>query len=267
MIPQTQKNDIRNLSYDEVRATLKGLGEKAFRADQIFQWVYKKGVQSFDEMRNLPLDLRSWLKENFVLDQVKIEQENLSEDGTRKVLFDLADHERIETVLIPAKKRATVCVSTQAGCKFGCRFCASGIGGWKRDLSSAEILNQILYMKNTQKGQPLSHIVFMGVGEPLDNYDNLLKAIKIINSSKGINIGARRITISTCGLIPQIKQLAKEGMQLELAISLHGSSDTSRNVLMPVNKKYPLLELIDACREYNRLTKFEYEDTFFQPRY
>jgi len=256
------KNDIRNLSYDGLTSLVKELGEKSFRADQIFEWIYKKGAVSFDDMKNLPTAFREKLNERSEIFSPAIVHEERSEDGTRKVLFDLKDHERVETVLIPAEKRATICVSTQAGCKFGCRFCASGIGGWSRDLSAAEILTQILYMKNTQKSQPLSHIVFMGVGEPLDNYDNLLKAIKTINSPKGINIGARRITISTCGLVPKIQKLAKEGLQIELAVSLHGSSNTSRNVLMPVNKKYPVAELIAACREYNRSTKrqitFEY---------
>jgi 23S rRNA (adenine2503-C2)-methyltransferase len=256
------KSDIRNLSHEELGAFVKDIGEASFRADQIFEWIYKKGAVSFDDMKNLPAALRQKLNERFELFAPAIVHEERSEDGTRKVLFDLKDHERVETVLIPAEKRATICVSTQAGCKFGCKFCASGIGGWSRDLSAAEILSQILYMRNSQKGQPLSHIVFMGVGEPLDNYDNLLKAIRTINAAKGINIGARRITISTCGLVPKIQRLAKEGMQIELAVSLHGSSNEARNVLMPVNRKYPVADLIAACREYNRATKrqitFEY---------
>ena len=164
--------------------------------------------------------------------------------------------------MIPTQARATVCISTQAGCKFRCGFCASGLGGLSRHLSCAEIVAQVLYVKNNNPEHVLSHIVFMGIGEPLDNYDNVVKAIRIINSPYGINIAARRITISTCGLIPQIKKLSQEGIQVELAVSLHGSSNENRNILMPVNRKYPLSDLIAACKEYikatHRQVTFEY---------
>lgn len=256
------KRDIRDLSYEELTAHLKSVGEASFRASQIFEWIYQKQAQQFDKMNNLSSALQNLLKNSFSLSESMILQKEISSDGTIKVLFELFDGEKVETVLIPSPKRVTLCVSTQAGCKFGCRFCASGIGGWKRNLNCAEILSQILTMKTIAGKRPLSHIVFMGVGEPLDNYDHLIKAIRIINSSKGMNIAARRITISTCGLIPKIKKLAGEGLQIELAVSLHGSSDSSRNVLMPINKKYPVNDLIAACREYNRATKrqitFEY---------
>jgi len=255
-------SDIRNLSFEEAQSFFAGIGEKSFRAGQLFDWIYKKNAASFDQMTNFSAALRSRLKEHFTFQQAHNIEEHCSEDGTRKVLFELADAQRIETVLIPARGRATVCVSTQAGCKFGCRFCASGIGGWKRNLETAEILDQILYMKKTQLEPPLTHIVFMGVGEPLDNYDNLLKAIRTINAEKGINIGARRITVSTCGVIPKIEKLAQEGIQLELAISLHGYDNESRNVLMPVNRKYPFDDLMACCRRYigstNRQITFEY---------
>ena len=253
------KTDIRNLSYEELVSYIESIGEKKFRADQIFDWLYQKNVDSFDGMKNLSKALKEKLEADFTFTSLKVVKELKSEDGTYKALFELSDNEMIETVLIPTKTRATVCVSTQAGCKFGCRFCASGIGGWRRNLEVFEILAQILHMK---KHQDVTHIVFMGVGEPMDNYDNLISAIKVINAAKGIGIGARRITISTCGVIPKIKQLATEGMQLELAISLHGFNNESRNVLMPVNKKYPFADLVGAVKEYIQATKrqvtFEY---------
>jgi 23S rRNA (adenine2503-C2)-methyltransferase len=259
-----EKQDIRNLSYDELVHYLESIQEKPFRATQIFEWIYKKGAWSFEQMKNLPQKLRDHLDQGFTLKPHKIENKQIAEDGTTKFLFDLDDHQKIETVLIPSEARTTVCVSTQAGCKFGCRFCASGIGGWVRNLSTTEILTQILHVKEEalKHKNPLSHIVYMGVGEPFDNYQNLIKAIRIINDPLGINIGARRITVSTCGVIPKIKELAKEGIQIELAISLHGYDNESRNVLMPVNKKYPFDDLMEACREYIQATKrqitFEY---------
>jgi len=259
-----KKEDIRNLSYDELIGYLEDIKKESFRAAQIFEWIYQKNIWSFDDMKNLSKELRERLSRKFILRPFKISKRSTSEDGTTKFLFDLDDREKIETVLIPTATRTTVCVSTQVGCKFGCKFCASGIGGWRRNLSVAEILTQILHIKEEAQKlkRPLSHVVFMGVGEPLDNYDNLIKAIRIINCSEGPNIGARRITVSTCGLIPKIKKFSEEGMQIELAVSLHGSSDASRNVLMPVNKKYPVKELISVCRDYNKATKrqitFEY---------
>ncbi len=260
----TTKFDIRNLSFDELRNYCTSIKEKPFRAKQIFEWIYQEGAWSFDEMTNLSQELRDKLKENFNLSRLPIVQKQVSQDGTTKFLFDLEDHEKIETVLIPTATRTTVCVSSQAGCKFGCRFCASGIGGWKRNLTVAEILTEILHVKEEAKQHPnaLSHIVFMGTGENLDSYENVMKAIRIINSKEGLNIGARRITISTVGIVPKIKQLATEKIQFELAISLHGYDNESRNALMPVNKKYPFDELMQACREYIKETKrqitFEY---------
>ena len=255
---------ICNLSYEELLRYLKSIKEKPFRATQIFEWVYQKNVWLFDDMKNLSKDLRDTLDKDFVLKPHKIAKKEISEDGTTKFLFELEDKEKVETVLIPTATRTTVCVSSQAGCKFGCRFCASGIGGWKRNLTVAEILGQILHIKEEAKKhkKPLSRIVFMGTGENLDSYPNLMKAIRIINSKEGFNIGARRITISTVGIIPKIKELAKENLQIELAISLHGYNDKSRNILMPVNKKYPFTDLIKACKDYIKITKrqitFEY---------
>ncbi len=259
-----EKEDIRNLSYDELVQYLESIGEKSFRATQLFEWIYHKGIWSFDDMSNLPKPLRDRLKQDFNLQPNTIAQKQVSQEGTTKFLFDLYDHEKIESVLIPTATRTTACISTQAGCKFGCKFCASGIGGWNRNLSCAEIVTQVLHVKEeSQKHErPLSNIVFMGTGEPLDNFNNLLKAIRIINASDGINIGARHITISTVGLVPKIKELAGQDIQVELAISLHGYDDESRGVLLPVNKKYPIHELIEACREYIKITHrqitFEY---------
>lgn len=260
----TDDTDIRNLSFDELSRYLESKGEKLFRARQIWEWIYQKNAWSFAEMKNLPQILRDQLNRDFILKPHTIDKKEISEDGTTKFLFDLVDHQKIETVLIPTDNRTTVCVSTQAGCKFGCRFCASGIGGWIRNLSCAEIVTQIQHVKEeAQKHEkPLSHIVFMGIGEPFDNFENLMNSIRVINDDKGFNIGARRITVSTCGVIPKIKRLAEEGLQIELAISLHGFDNDSRNVLMPVNRKYPFDDLMDACREYIKATKrqitFEY---------
>ena len=256
--------DIRNLSLEELSRYLESIGEKPFRAQQIFQWIYQKGAWSFDNIRNLPQSLRDRLKKDFELKPNAIAQKVVSEDRTTKFLFDLHDREKIESVLIPAQTRTTACISTQAGCKFGCKFCASGIGGWSRNLTCAEIVTQVLHVKEEalKHKRPLSNIVFMGTGEPLDNFDNLFKAIKLINSAKGIGIGARHITISTVGLVPKIKEIAKQNLQVELAISLHGYDNESRNTLMPVNRKYPFDDLIAACREYAKATKrqitFEY---------
>ena len=256
--------DIRNLSFEELSQYFESLGEKPFRAQQIYQWLYQRSVWSFDEMNNLPKPIRDRLKKDFILKKNEIAKKKVSPDGTTKFLFELDDREKIESVLIPTAKRTTACISTQAGCKFGCQFCASGLGGWARNLTCAEILTQVLQVKEeSQKHKrPLSNIVFMGTGEPLDNFDSLMKAIRVINSAQGVHIGARHITISTVGLVPKIKELAKQNLQLELAISLHGYNDESRNKLMPVNRKYPFTDLIAACREYIQATKrqitFEY---------
>ena len=256
--------DIRDVSFEELKKYLTGIGEKPFRAGQIFEWIYQKGAWGFDAMSSLPKELRDRLKQDFELRPNVIAEKQVSQEGTTKFLFDLHDREKIESVLIPTATRTTACISTQAGCKFGCKFCASGIGGWSRNLTCAEIVTQVLHVKEEalKHKRPLSNIVFMGTGEPLDNFLNLMKAIHLINSDEGINIGARHITVSTVGVVPKIKELANQGLQIELAISLHGYDNPSRNVLMPVNKKYPFDELIAACRGYAQKTKrqitFEY---------
>jgi 23S rRNA (adenine2503-C2)-methyltransferase len=259
-----QKEDIRDLSFDELVKYFEAIGEKAFRATQIFEWIYQKNARCFDDVTNLPKPVREKLKRDFSFEPDTIVEKRVAKDGTTKFLFDLRDHEKIETVLIPTATRTTACVSTQAGCKFGCKFCASGIGGWSRNLTCAEIVTQVLLVREEAKKhqRPLSHIVFMGTGEPLDNFTNLMKAIRIINSDKAINIGARHITVSTVGLVPKIRELARQGLQIELAVSLHGYDNESRDTLLPVNRKYPFDELLEACREYFRSTKrqitFEY---------
>lgn len=254
--------DIKELNLPELERAFKDWGEVPFRARQVFSWIYKKGVKSFGQMSNLPLDLRNKLKNKFYIYGFKATKKLRSLDQTEKFLFGLRGGNFIEGVVIPAKDRITGCISTQAGCKFACRFCSSGLSGFKRNLTAGEILEEVLYLKYYSLHKKLTHLVFMGTGEPLDNYDNVLKAIRIINADYAFNIGARRITISTCGVIPAIKRLADEGLQIELSISLHAADDNTRSRLLPVNKIYPLKELIASCREYfgktGRQVTFEY---------
>ena len=254
--------DIKELTLEELKKALKNWGADEFRARQIFAWIYKKGAGDFMQMSDLPLDLRERLKENFYLFGLKLIQAFKSHDGTKKFLFALKDANSIEAVTIPTEKRITGCISTQAGCKFKCSFCASGALGFKRNLTSAEMLEEILFLKNNSPQKKTTHIVFMGIGEPLDNYINVMKAIRIINSRLGLNIGARRITISTNGIIPGIKRLSQEDLQIELSISLHAADEKTRARIMPINKIYPLKDLISTCREYirktNRQITFEY---------
>jgi 23S rRNA (adenine2503-C2)-methyltransferase len=211
-------------------------------------------------MTNLSLELRNKLTKAFDLSALKEVTKQVSSDKTEKFLFATSDNQHIETVVMPYHNRCTICVSTQVGCRYGCRFCASGADGFKRNLTQAEILDQIIHAK--QSGHEVTHIVFMGMGEPLDNIDNLLNAIRLINAPDGLNIGARRITISTVGLPEGIMKLSELGLQVELSVSLHSAGNALRNRLMPINKRYPLETLIDTCREYvkktNRQITFEY---------
>ncbi|MDD4980239.1 MAG: 23S rRNA (adenine(2503)-C(2))-methyltransferase RlmN [Candidatus Omnitrophica bacterium] len=254
--------DIKDLSLSGLEAKLKNWEEPAFHARQIFSWIYKKGAADFSRMSDLPADLRKKLQDNFYLFGLKLTKKLESKDGTEKFLFALKDKNFIEAVAIPEKNRMTGCLSTQAGCRFACRFCASGLGGFQKNLSCGQMLEEALYLKNHSRYKKLTHLVFMGTGEPLDNYENVIKAIRIINSPDALGIGARRITISTCGIIPGIKRLAQEGLQVELSVSLHAADDKTRSEVMPINKKYPLKELITACRGYiqktNRQITFEY---------
>jgi 23S rRNA (adenine2503-C2)-methyltransferase len=252
-------NNIKGLGLEEIEQVLASWGEPRFRARQIFAWLYRKKASGFEQMSDLPQGLRELLKEKFCFSCLRLVRSVRSRDNTEKFLFQLKDKNLIEAVIIPAEGRVTGCISTQAGCKFSCRFCASGASGFKRNLSCAEIIEQALFLDKAKKP---THIVFMGTGEPLDNYDNVIKAARLINSKPGLNIGARRITISTCGVIPGIERLAKEGLQIELSVSLHAADDKTRSLLVPVNRKYPLKALLGACKEYirktNRQVTFEY---------
>lgn len=249
--------DIKDLSKEELVKEISSLGAEKFRAVQVLSWVYKKHVREFDGMVNLPAGLRDLLKGKFYISGLKQVRELASTDGTRKFLFGLEDSSMIESVFIPSKNTNTACVSSQVGCRFACKFCASGRGGFVRNLRPAEMINQVLQM-----GIPISNVVFMGMGEPLDNYENVLKAVRQLNAPYALGIGRRKITISTCGIVPGIKRLIKEDLQVELSISLHSPDDKVRSALMGVNNKYPLKELISACREYiketNRQITFEY---------
>jgi len=235
-----QKFTIADLNLKELEVALTGLGEQKFHSRQIFSWIYKKKVTDFSGMSDLSLGLRRKLEDNFSGPGLKLVKAFKSTDETQKFLLGLKDGNIIEAVVIPAEGRVTGCISSQVGCKFACRFCASGLAGFKRNLIAGEMLEELLYL---DKNRDLTHVVFMGTGEPLDNYENVLKAIRIINSPYAFNIGARRITISTCGLIPGIKRLAQEGLQVELSVSLHAADDRTRDRLMPINRKYPMKEL------------------------
>ncbi len=254
--------DIKELSLKELEDKLLSWGSPKYHAKQILNWIYQKGAYEFSSMSNLPASLRNTLEKEFYILGLELADLQKSSDGTTKSLFELSDGNLIEAVSIPAAKRVTGCISSQAGCKFACEFCASGLKGFKRDLTSGEILDEVLYLKNNQQGGQLTHIVFMGTGEPLDNYENVLKAVRIVNSPDAFNIGARRITISTCGVIPGIKRLQEEDLQIELSISLHTADDKLRSRIMPVNQRYPLADLIKCCDEYinrtNRQITFEY---------
>jgi 23S rRNA (adenine2503-C2)-methyltransferase len=252
---------VYGLSREALSETLTGMGEPSYRASQIWAWLYRKPVDDWSGMTNLPAALRAQLGERFVLHAGTPSRTEGSAGETRKILVALADGEAVECVLIPAADRRTVCVSTQCGCRFHCAFCSSGQAGFTRHLEAGEIVAQVMLAWRAYGEKP-THIVFMGIGEPLDNYDNTMAAVRILNDKDGLEIGARRLTISTCGLVPGIRQLAGEGLQIELSVSLHAADDDLRSRLMPVNKSYPIAELLDACRSYTEATKriitFEY---------
>ena len=283
--------DIKSLTREEVEARFKSWTQPDYRVTQLLQWLYARRVNTWDAMTNLPKPLREKLKEKFSLHTLELVRKQGSRDTTQKFLWRLRDHSLIESVLIPANPalygdasdRHTLCISTQVGCAYGCKFCASGLDGWKRDLTPDEIVEQVLAVQRLSP-QPTVHsgesgdnarsrlktadsrladnIVVMGMGEPLANYDNLLTALKILNAPWGGGIGARKITISTSGLAPQIRKLAAEPLQFRLAISLHGATDEVRNKIMPVNRRFPLKELVAACEHYQaqkgRMLTFEY---------
>ncbi len=262
------KPSIYSCSLEELRAHLAEHGQPAYRAKQITDWLYKKRVASYDAMTDLPQALRTYLAEHFELRPLELVRLLGSKDTTQKFLFRLRDENLIEAVLIPASPalygqtsdRRTICVSSQVGCAYGCKFCASGLDGWTRNLDAGEIVQQLLAVE-AESGERIDNVVFMGMGEPLANMQNLLRAIAIINQPWGMEIGARHITVSTSGLAPQIRQLANETTQFRLALSLHGATDEVRSQIMPVNRKYPLEVLLEACDEYvakKRRMLFEY---------
>lgn len=227
------------------------LGEPQFRANQIFSWIHKKNVCEFDRMSNLPRNLVSKLEKRFILNPLKDVGSQKSKDGTTKFLLELEDGHTIETVLIPSGKRFTLCLSSQLGCKIRCPFCVSGSHGFLRNLKTSEIAGQVLAARRAGY-YSITNIVYMGIGEPLDNFDNVIESVRLINSREGINIGARHITISTCGIVPGIRRLKNTGLQTGLSVSLHATSDELRNRLVPVNRKYPLKELLKACSDYRQ---------------
>ncbi len=253
--------NIKDYNLEELKAELLSIGEKSFRAEQIFKWLYIDKVKSFDEMTNLSLDLRKKLNENYDICNFKIIKKLESKDGTKKYLFGLSDENAIESVLMEYHFGKTVCVSSQIGCKMGCKFCASTGIPFERNLTSGEIIEQIIAIEQDTNSK-ISNVVFMGIGEPMDNYDNVLNAIKILNNPKGLNIGARHISVSTSGVVPRIYQFADENIQCTLSISLHSANNETRSSMMPVNNAYNIQELMKACKYYidktNKRISFEY---------
>jgi 23S rRNA (adenine2503-C2)-methyltransferase len=265
--------DIKSLTREELETQFQHWNEPSYRVAQVLDWLFARRAANWEAMTNLPKSLREKLRGHYTLQTLELARKQGSHDTTQKFLWKLADGSFIESVLIPANPalygdasdRHTLCISTQVGCAYGCRFCASGLEGWKRNLGVHEIVEQILAVERWHAAQPktegleppenrvVNNIVVMGMGEPLANYDNLLKALKILNAPWGGGIGARKITISTSGLAPQIRRLANEPLQFRLAISLHGATDEVRTRIMPVNKKYPLSELTSACDDYQKL--------------
>ncbi|MGE4342244.1 MAG: 23S rRNA (adenine(2503)-C(2))-methyltransferase RlmN [Bacilli bacterium] len=260
------KTNIFNYTHEQLTEKLLSLGEKKFRATQLFSWIYEKNVLDFQEMSDISKSSIALLQEHFTFDLPRLHSRQDSSDGTIKLLLELSDGALIETVLMRYEYGNSVCVTSQVGCNMGCKFCASGLLKKKRDLTSGEMLGQV-YTVNTMlkeedaKGR-VSHVVIMGIGEPFDNYDNIMSFIRIINHPKAFAIGARHITVSTCGIVPRIKQFAHEGIQVKLAISLHGPTDEIRSKIMPINNRYPVGEVIEAAKYYESVTNkrvtFEY---------
>jgi 23S rRNA (adenine2503-C2)-methyltransferase len=238
----------------ELREWLSARNQPSFRTDQIFEWIYRHNAESFEQMSNLPLALRAWLAEKATILRGSLLRESRSNDGTSKLLLHWPDGATVETVCIPATERATVCLSSQVGCPVGCRFCASGIGGLERNLTAGEIVEQALRGRTAFAPQRLTNIVLMGIGEPLANYEAVVKAIRIMNAPWGLGVGARRITLSTVGLPKQIRRLAREDLQINLAVSLHAADDALRRELIPWDRGAPLAELLDACAAYFKQT-------------
>lgn len=261
--------DLKELNRNELIEELKKAGFPSYRGEQVFNWLYKNGVSNTEEMKNIPKKMRSYLENNYNLSNLEETKRSVAVDGTVKYLWQLNDGENIEGVYLPFPKsgRHSACISTQVGCGLGCSFCATGIDGLKRNLSTGEIVEQVLAIQKDISGSSfaeprLSNLVFMGMGEPLANFDNLMKAVEILNSNQGLNIGMRKMTISTAGLVPEIKKLAQVNDQIGLAISLHAPNDRLRNKIMPINKKYSLNQLLKTVIDYiettGRRVTFEY---------
>ncbi len=253
--------NIKSMTIPEIGAILKDMGQPAFRGKQVYTWLHK-GVRSYEEMTNLPRDLRERLAETHPIYAPKVVRKQESQkDGTIKYLWQLADGNCVETVLMRYHYGNTVCISSEVGCLMGCAFCASTLGGLVRRLEPCEMLDQVLFTQ-IDSGLPISHIVLMGIGEPLDNFENVMRFLELVNSPEGMNISMRHISLSTCGLVPKIDELAKRKLQITLSVSLHAPNDQTRNTIMPVNKAYPTEELLSACRRYYQATSrrisFEY---------
>ena len=253
--------NLKSMTLPELSALLKEMGQPAFRAKQLYGWLHR-GVRSYEEMTNLPGALRAALAEKYPIHApTVVRRQESQKDGTIKYLWQLSDGNCVETVLMRYHYGNTVCISTEVGCRMGCAFCASTIGGLVRKLEPFEMLDEVLFTQ-VDSGQPISHIVLMGIGEPLDNFDNVMRFLELVNSPEGMNISMRHISLSTCGLVPRIDELAKLKLQLTLSVSLHAPNDQIRNIIMPVNKAYPSQELLDACRRYyaetSRRISFEY---------
>ncbi|MCI8374246.1 MAG: 23S rRNA (adenine(2503)-C(2))-methyltransferase RlmN [Lachnospiraceae bacterium] len=249
-----EQTDIKSLTLEELRAELLKRGEKAFRADQLFQWMHEKLAEDISQMTNLPKAFREWLETEYeyvTLEIVEVQRSKL--DGTCKYLFRLRDGHVIESVLMRYHHGNSVCISSQVGCRMGCRFCASTIGGLKRNLRPSEMLEQV-YRIQRESGERVSNVVVMGTGEPLDNYDNLVRFLRLLSHEKGLHVSQRSITVSTCGIVPNIYKLAEEDLAITLALSLHATTQEKRRELMPVANRYELSEVLDACAAYFRKT-------------
>ncbi len=256
------KIDIKSLSLEELKIEMEGMGEKGFRAGQIYEWMHKKLVRGFEEMTNVSKGLREKCEEKYAftaLRAVRVQESKI--DGTKKFLFELADGNVVESVWMKYKHGNSVCISSQVGCRMGCRFCASTLDGLERSLAPSEMLDQI-YEITRLTGERVSNVVVMGTGEPMDNYENLLKFLRLLTDENGLHISQRNVTVSTCGIVPKMRQLAEEGLQITLALSLHATTDEKRRKLMPVANKYGLDELMETCAYYfektGRRITFEY---------
>ena len=258
--------NIYDYSLPKLEELVVSLGEKKFRAEQLFKWVYKRGVKDFDLMSDISKSFRETLKTSFCLIKPTIYQKQVSSDGTVKLLLELEDGDKVETVLMRYNYGNVACVSSEVGCNMGCAFCASGLLKKKRELKVSEILGQVLVLNDLLssegKGERITHVVVMGTGEPFDNYDNVMDFIRILNHPHGLEIGARHITVSTCGIVPKIYDYAREGLQINLAISLHAPNDEIRHKIMPISRVYPLNDLMEAVKYYEktagRRVTFEY---------